>query len=249
MTGGITMSVERNKDGSITIKHNNSLIAIGKIESVSVTKQEEQFQNWVEYWAKRVTPCARTLVETEQYFLKLCNALPLEPGDTRMRGFGYSVIMNHFQDRLEHQAASFSFDMSDIEIENWHKNQQAMQKEVINSTPERFGIEPRGYYLPRNEGNAVFYEEALREQEQMDLRFKQRGLRPFFEVPLEDICFFFEKVTGDYQCSGGARVLMHQLTVFRGVAEEDIVKRTPRFLGYICALRDLGEIPDFQNNV
>lgn len=38
---------------------------------------------------------------------------------------------------------------------------------------------------------------------------------------------------------------MQQLMVFRGVREEDIEKRTPRFLGYISALHNIRKLPDF----
>jgi hypothetical protein len=37
---------------------------------------------------------------------------------------------------------------------------------------------------------------------------------------------------------------MPQLVAFRGVTENDIEKRTPRFKLYISTLRNIGKLPD-----
>ena len=61
------MPVERNKDGSVTIKNNNGVTVISRIVGVTDDKPEE-FQQWVEDCAKLANACAHTLKETEQHF-------------------------------------------------------------------------------------------------------------------------------------------------------------------------------------
>jgi hypothetical protein len=235
------MPVERNKDGSVTIKNNNGVTVISRIVGVTDDKRKEKFQQWVEDCAKLVNACAHTLKETEQHFLQCCDALPLAKNDRRMKIFQYNVVMNHCKDKLEHQPSEFSFDMTDEEIEKWHKEQNAMREEIMNSSPEDFGLNMRGYYLPRTERNAVFYEEAHLEAQKL---MKHIEYNPK-QIEEQDICFFFEETTGHCQSIGGGDSLMKQLIVFRGVSEDDIIKRNPRFLGYISTLHEMGILPDF----
>ncbi len=246
------MPVERNKDGSITIRDDNSVTVVAGIRRASDDKQEEKFKRWVEDCAKMVTACACTLKETEQYFLEHCDALPLALDDKRMKNFQYSVIANHFEDKLGYQPSKFSFDMTDEEIEKWQKEQNAMRQAVLDSPAERFGLVTRGYYLPHTECNAIFYEQAREKQEEwarpaIQKRSKriEHNLTQAARIVQQDICFFFEETTEHCQSTGGGENLMQQLIIFRGVTQEDIEKRSPRFIVYICALRDAGKLPGF----
>lgn len=235
------MSVERNKDGSISIRSNKGVAVIGRIVGVSNDKREEKFRQWTEDCAELVTSCPHTDGETVQYFLQQCDALPIALDDRRMKRIKLNVIMNHYKDKLEHRPSEFSFDMIDEEIEKWHKEDNAMHEEAMNSSPERFGLKMIGYYLPHTERNTVFYEEAILEA--------QKHIKPtkinHAQIEIQDICFFFEETTGHCQSSGGGSSLMNTLIVFRGLSEDDIKERSPRFLGYISALREMGNLPDF----
>lgn len=234
------MSVERNKDGSISIKNNNGATVIGRMMVVSDDKREEKFKQWVEDCAKLVTSCTHTFKETEQYFLEQCDALPLTSNDRRTKSFQLNVIMNHCKEKLEHKASEFSFDMTDEEIEKWNNEENAMREEAMNSSPEHFGLIMRGYYLPHTKRNEVLYENAYLEAQKC-MKHTNQNTKQF---EMQDIYFFFEETTEHCQASGGGNELMQQLIVFRGVSEEDIEKRTPRFLGYISTLRDMGSLPN-----
>jgi hypothetical protein len=235
------MTVERNKDGSVTIRSNNGVTTIGKIEKFQVEVSQDKFEQWVEDCAKLVTPCAHTLNETIQYFLQQCDALIIGSDDRRMKNFKLNVIMNHCKDKLVHQAPEFSFDMTDVEIEKWQNEEDAMRQEVMNSSPEQFGLNMCGYYLLHTERNEIFYEQAYQEV-QMLMKHSNKGHKQF---EVQDICFYFEETTGHCESSGGGRRLMNQLIAFRGVGEDDIEKRSSRFLGYISALREMGNLSDF----
>jgi len=232
------MSVERNKDGSITVKTKNGVTSVSKTIVSQVEYKHEEFQNWVEHCASLVTPCSHTFKETEQYFLEQCDTQPIDKYDRRIKNFQLNVIMNHFKDKLEHQAADFSFDMTDEEIEKWQEDSEAMNTEAKNSSPERFGLIIRGYCLPRTERNKVFYDQSHKETQGFNHEKAKQN-----QLDLQDICFLFEETTEHCQCNGGGGSLMQQLTVFRGVSEEDIKNRNTRFLGYIIALRDMGKLP------
>lgn len=234
------MTVERNKDGSISVKTKNGVTSVSKTIASQVEYKHEEFQKWVEHCADLVTPCAHTFSETEQYFLEQCDTELIDKDDRRMKIFKLNVIMNHFKDRLEHQAADFTFDMTDEEIEKWHTDSEAMRNEAINSSPERFGLNIRGYILPQTQRNKVFYEQYYKD---VPDPVKNNNASQD-KIELQDICFFFEETTEVFQGYTGSRSLMQQLILFRGVSEEDIKNRSTRFLGYISELRDMGKLPD-----
>lgn len=235
------MSVVHKEDGSINIKSNKEVTNIGKVEIISDDKREEKYKHWVEDCAKLVNASSHTFKETVQYFLQNCDALPIAKSDRRLKMFQLSVIMGYYKDKLEHQSSEFSFDMTDEEIEKWHKEQNAIREEVMNSTPEHFGLNIHGYYLPHTERNEVYYEQVyISEQNGV----KHTDFSPK-QINEQDICFFFEETTEHCQSFGGGGSLINQIIVFRGVSEDDIEKRNPRFLGYINALREMEILPDF----
>lgn len=259
------MTVERNKDGSVTIRGNNGTTVVSAISAAVDTKQKERFNRWIDNCARMITPCHHTIKETEDHFLQLCDAIPISQDDIRMKNFMYNVVMNHCIDKLEHEPRSFSFDMTDEEIEAWKKEQDAAYEEIRRSSPERFGLKMRGYYLPRTSLNEVYYENArlkheemvlnmeLMNRERIEKKLKNMGKgssrhvpRQYAQIAQQDICFFFEETTGYCQSAGGGDDLMRELIVFMGVTQEDIDLRSGRFLCYISTLRDMGKLPDFK---
>lgn len=236
------MSVQRNIDGSITVKNNNDESTICRIKGLVDDQWKEKFNKWVQECAKLVTACTPTFKETEQYFLEQCDALPLITNDDRMKSFQLDVIVKHCKDKLEHQASEFSFDMTDEEIEKWREEEYAMNQEVMESSPQQFGLNIRGYYLLHTERNEVFYEQAYQEvQKHMkDINQEVKQLK------MPDICFLFEETTGHYQFSSAGGNLKNQLIVFMGVSEADIEICSQRFLEYIAALHDMGNLPKFK---
>lgn len=235
------MTVERRKDNSITIKGNNGSVTIGKIQTTYVYRREENFKKWVNDCAKLVTACPHTFKETEQYFLEQCDTLPLPFDDRQMRNFQANFIISYCKDRLVHQAPEFSFDMTDDEIEKWHKEDEAMKEEARNASPEQLGLIMRGYYLPHTKRNEVFYEDVSLQAKKLMKHIDSR----INQMQAQDICFFFEETTEYFQIYGNGADLAEKLIIFRGVSEDDIKERNSRFLVYISTLRDMGELPDF----
>lgn len=227
------MSLERKKDGTIIIKNSNkNITSISHTIGVFHAEYNEKFKLWVEKCAKIVKPCSHTFRETEEYFLQNCDVRPVCTNDRRLKTFLLNVVINNCRDKLSIQTAQFSLEMSDEEIEKWHNEHKIIREEVMNSTPDEYGLNIRGYYLPYTERNEVYYEHAQNDN-QSD----------------QGIIFFFEETTESFQCySSGGSNLMHRLTVFKGVSEEDIKNRNLRFLSYISALRDLGELPGIEQN-
>jgi hypothetical protein len=239
--GGKIMSDKRTQDTKISMRNHNGVTIIGTTGGDSYIELQENFQQWTEDCAKLVTPCSHTHKETVEYFLEQCDALPIAIDDKRMKYFQLTIVANFYKHKLKHQPPDFSLDMTDEEIEKMHQQDDAMRDEVLNTSPEDFGLNILGYYLPHTKRNEAFYEQAyLEAQESIKSRNNQH-----INIKMQDICFFFEETTGQFQANGGAMDLMDKLIIFRGVSGEDIEQRNVHFQSYISVLRDMGHLPNF----
>lgn len=216
------MSIERSKDGNIN--NNNFLSIVSRVVKISDDKWDKKFQQTMQEYAKLVTACDHTFKEIEQYFLEQCDALPLPSNDKHMKLFQAHVIMDSSKSRPENRVPRFS-NMTDEEIDKWHKERSAMFHEAEYAPPQQFGLDIHGYYLPHTERNKVFYDQS------------NKGFNQY-------VNFFFEETTGYYQFSCAGCSLMYQVIIFIGISEEDIEKHTQRFVGYINAMIKMGYLPN-----
>lgn len=237
------MSIRKDKNGSFFVNNVNEVSAFSRIVFTPDKNKEleERYHNWIEECAKTIKACSQTMEETEQFFLQQCDALPIDKEDDHMKSFQYSIVMSYFQDRQKQGLFEVSNDMTDEEIEKKHKQRSELKREICNNSPEYYGIQMSGYYLPHTERNLFLYEEVIQEMKEMSIYYK--GVNMNKEV--QSIFFFFEKTTGHIECRGGGRSLINKLLLFKGVNEEDIRLCNNRFLGYINSMREWGYLPDY----
>lgn len=220
------MSLERNKDDSIT--NNNFISIVSRVVKISDDEWDKKFQQAMQEYAKLVTAFTHTFKEIEQYFLEQCDALSLPLNDSRMKSFQAYMIIDTSKNKPENRLPKFS-NMTVEEITKWHKEKSDMFYKAECSSPEQLGINIHGYYLPHTEGNKVVYDQAY---------------EGFNHHNMEDICFFFEETTGYYYFSCAGCDFMYKMIIFIGVSENDIKKCTQRFLSYINAMIKLGYLPN-----
>jgi hypothetical protein len=236
------MSIRRNTDGSFNVNNRNEVSSIGITGGSFHIKRdpilEEKYHNWVEEYANIIQPCSHTIEETEQFFLQQCEAIPMDKDDRRMKSYQYSVVMNYFKDKLYNKISDFPLDMNDEAIEKWDKGQSDIYRQIMNNPPEQYGIKISGYYLPQTERNLYLYEEFKDEIKKITKNKEDFNMHTYWQ----DICFFFEVITEDIQCTNGGRSLINELFVFRGVREEDIKLRNAHFQGYLSSMRELGNL-------
>ncbi len=247
------MTVERSENGQITIRDGNNVSAVSPMVTTSDEQNNSRFTEWAESCAKLVKTNSHTISETEQFFLTLCDVIPLEPASIHIENFKFNIVLSYFKDKLEHQPPKFSFDMTDKEIENWHREDRAMREEILNSPPERFGLVMHGYHLPHSHRNEEIYENTKRLCEKYQTMHAKELLEkyppaPPIEVKNLDIYFLFEESTGYLQCCGGGQDIYQKLILFKGITQDDIDKSSPQFLSYITVLRDTGMLPEIQEN-
>ncbi len=235
------MAIERNEDGSITIRDESGMVIVGKIGAVFTPdvnpKQEAKREAWEEKCAQIIKPQPHTISEVEDYFLQQCEAIPMNSADSRMRNFYINVVMNRcLKDRKQLDRVSLT--MSDEEFEGWHRRQNELFKEVSNSSPEEYGLIMRGYYLPKTLRNQQIYEEKDPRWEELPEEYRKNN-----KEDNEEICIFFEETTGYIIFNGRGTGLYNRLIAYKGITREDINLRNSNFEIYIYTLRDLGYLP------
>ena len=187
--------------------------------------------------AQIIKPQPHTIREVEEYFLQQCEAIPIRSEDRRMRNFYTNVVMNCcLKDRK--RLDQVSLNMSNEELEGWHRRQKELSKEVSNSSPEDYGLIMRGYYLPKTLRNQQIYEEKDPRWEELPEEHRINHIEDN-----EEICFFFEETTGYISRDGRGIGLYNRLVAYKGITGEDIALRNSNFYVYIYTLRDLGYLP------
>ena len=236
------MAVIRRENGNLEIQRADGSIAIGRMRAIYQVDQAERTR-WLDACAQLVSSCAHTDLETEEYFLTLCDTVPILPDDRGWMDFKCNLLRNHFADQMEHRPGRPSREMDDAQLEQWEQEERALRLELEQTPPERFGLVIRGYRLPYTERNEPFYQEVRQVYERRIRAHPEWRAHPQTAVRFPDICFFFEETTGARSAHGGGFSLMEQLICFRGVDAEEIEQRNRRFQGYIDAMWKQGRLP------
>lgn len=228
---------------------------------VECRKQAEDFQRWVDFCAETVMPCAHTMEETERYFLSLYDTEPLAADSEEIKAVKKNAIVNFYRSGLKsanffsEKAAEFAALRksgpvpADIQ-EKLHQAVYALSQEAEKASAEQFGLVLKGYRIIRNERS----ENLFRQSEQEIHRMKENYLRRyqaedqergFPDEEVQGISVCFEMNSGEILVENGEG-LYHDLTLFRGVCEEDVQERSRRFITYMYALRESkkGKFPE-----
>jgi len=106
---------------------------------------------------------------------------------------------------------------------------------------ERYGFEYKCVALPLTERTARFYAEADSERAALNGRSGRRRTQTVERKPRE-IVFAVELSTGYCQLNDGCKSLMDEITLWRGVMQQDIDNETAAFMAYAAAMRDTGRL-------
>ena len=134
----------------------------------------------------------------------------------------------------------------DAGIDAWREwaEQSHMDMAAARDIPdERYGLEYVFLAVPRNAKTERFYTEAERELSQPKTSLWQRLFgRKTPPVRAKKMVFGIELSTGHCQLDDGCKSLTDEISLWRGVTQEDIERETPEFLAYTAAMRDTGRL-------
>ncbi len=197
----------------------------GQAVSVGFIKTDDRkkaaFDAWAEQCAQRMQPNAHSIGELEAWLAQHYRTEPLGLSEGRLKMLTAESVRNFFPEMLKTQVTP-PRDGSYREFERHHLELERAQQEAMQIDPASLGLDFFGYRVLLGDGiNTEVVFERKTGQVCMQCSWPGTGANP--EAERFSLAF-----TKQY-----------------GVTQADIDGKTPRFLGYITALRDAGE-PGFE---
>lgn len=202
-------------------------------------------------WLKTLDICKKTAkprttrvtgAELAQYLKEEYGAYEVPVSGGKRLALKMTVLMHYHSEAV----AQPPVPPEDADINAWREwaEQSHMDMEAARNIPdERYGLEYLFLAVPRNAKTERYYKEAEQELSQPKMSLWQRLLgKKAPPVHAIKIMFGIELSTGHCQLDGGSKTLMDEVTVWRGVTQEDIECETSEFMAYAAAMRDTGRL-------
>lgn len=211
-------------------------------------KRRREWERLLDLCAMQAVPAARKVTGDEivQHLKDAYDAYEIEVSE----GIMYSLKMNAIQalHLVEPQPIPESGDPEMLSA--WAQESHEKLRDAALRIPDaQYDFRYVSLRIPRNEKTEPFYRERTRELRrypyaERSLLSRLRWLisRRHAEDALHEMLYSAELHTRIGQLSDGTASLMNELTVWCGVTKEDIDRRTPEFMSYTAALRDLGKL-------
>lgn len=201
--------------------------------------QEKKWDQLIEACKEIIVPRTNKITgeELKKHLQDEYDAKEARLTDGGKRALKFNVIMNYYQDDLEQFKAMQN---SDVFVDNFHN---------IDLMPDdKYKLQFAAFTIPRTSKTERFYLEL--EQEIRNHRYKRASIvsRMFNRhskgryLDIEDMKVEIELSTGYMTIKNGARELMNEIALWKGMTDEDINNSTPIFMSYVAAMRDTGEM-------
>jgi hypothetical protein len=125
--------------------------------------------------------------------------------------------------------------------QEWARQARMDIAAVRDIEDERYGFKYKCLALPFTERTARYYAEADSERANVR-RGRRRAERKAPHKKRKKIVFAIELTTGYCQLDNGCKSLMDEVTLWRGVTQQDIDNETAAFMAYAAAMRDAGRL-------
>ena len=191
----------------------------------------DEFEKFLSNAVEQISPCERTFKQIEEYLIEKYQVIPHTLLAHELKTLKANVIMNYFDDVVEKPAPlGENPTVEEIELYLDHNTSFFQAREY---PAEKLGLEMKAYKL-LNVQSEIKQNNVEKQEKQI-----ANGNRSFTD---DEVIIEMEAKSG-YMCirNGGTDV-MNDLTVYRGVSEEDIKEKSPRFIGYAYALKQVGRI-------
>lgn len=200
-------------------KKTGQAVSLGVFKSDD--RKKEAFDAWAQRCAEKMEPNAHSIEEVEAWLTANYRTEPLAFSEGRLKLLTADTVRNFFPQALKTQVTPPKDD-SYREFERWHMESEQAHQEAMQVDPAALGLQFFGcrVLLETDANIEVIFE---RKTGQIGVQSSWPGTGPNPE----------------------AERFLLELTKLRGVTQEDIDGKTPRFLSYITTLRDAGE-PGFE---
>lgn len=205
-------------------KKTGQAVSLGVFKSDD--RKKEAFDAWAQRCAEKMEPNAHSIEEVEGWLTANYRTEPLAFSEGRLKLLTADTVRNFFPQALKTQVTPPKDD-SYREFERWHMESEQAHQEAMQADPAALGLQFFGCRV------------LLGADANIEVVFERKS----GQISIQGAC------PGTAENPSAMRPLVDKLscglTKQRGVTQEDIDGKTPRFLGYITTLRDAGE-PGFE---
>ncbi len=213
-------------------------------------KLQREWQSVLEACKQQATPVPRikNADELKAYLIEAFGAKETEPMPSQILSLKINALMNCHPEVLQ------SPDMPEENADKQEWIQWAQQShldycEAARLLPDDiYGFRYAFLSIPRNDATNAFYIERDNESRNIKKKFGLKTkLKP--EEPGDaddeeepDITLDIELSTCQISMGNGCAKLMNELTLWRGITQDDIDNQTAQFMAYAAAMRDTGQL-------
>ena len=217
-------------------KKDHSVSAFGIIgstvgwSSMQITPNLE-YEKFLSNAAEQILPYKRTLMQLEEYLIEKYQAIPHTLSTHELSILKANVIMNHFDEVIEKPAPLVENPTED-DIKAYLKyNTSFFQAREYPA--EKLGLEMKAYKLP-------YIQSEIKPRSDQKVK-RQLAIRHSSYCD-DEVIVEMEMKSGYLSILNGGEDIMNDLIMYLGVSEEDIIERSPCFIGYAYALKHMGKL-------
>lgn len=183
-------------------------------------KETNVFQESTEQLAKELKPCDKSISELFAYLKAKYRAQPSEANEKRMEIGKAQIILNIYPDILSTPERKLPEKASRKEFLAWSENNDLRWQEALHYPMEKLGFVMRCCQFEQrlSMGKKITFRVLAEEK----TKWSQTDVEPCVELSEQE--------------NAEVRNILDQITLYKGVSQSDIDKRTPRFLAYAAVL-------------
>lgn len=217
-------------------RNKNKAEAIGIIGGsdgpTAVFKAKKEHHNkFLLYASEQIIPCERTFKQTEEYLITKYHAVSHTLLPHELNTLKANVILNYFDYVLD-KPAPLKENPTEEEIKEYFK-QDTSSLQAREYPAEKIGLVLKAYRL---QGVSSEIKQKKR------WGHKKQSLNINASYTENDVIVEMEMKSEYLSILNGSHEIMYDLLYYRGVSEEDINEKSPRFVAYAYALRHKGKL-------
>ncbi|MCI9406449.1 MAG: hypothetical protein HFK04_06010 [Oscillospiraceae bacterium] len=222
--------------------------AVFAVSRKEIKKRRAEQEAFLERAQRLAVPCEKTFEETIWYLCKAYRVQPTTLSKGQRQSAKMNILLNQHPELVGYEP--FPENPSEEQLAEYSRRQDEVLERAALYPEEELGLVIEGYRIPEKQA------QALREQEQKERppagrgRLSRliagwagwwRGESAVMEQEERPLVVVLEKTHAYMTFDGpGGGALADDLARFRGISEEDIRTRSPRFVGYAYLMKKDG---------
>lgn len=179
-------------------------------------KKENDFHERTERIAKEWKPCEKSISQLFAYLKDEYRAMPSELGEVRIKTVKAQIILNVYPELLSIPERKLPENASRKEFLAWSEKNDIRWREALAYPLEKLGLAFQ----------CCVFQRTLSSGKQVNFRVIAEEKTQWFMTDVEPCVEWSEAENAEI------KAVLDNMTLYKGVSQSDIEKRTPQFLAY-----------------